>query len=249
MTGRRTSDRRGVGPAPPASRPRAGWEADRASATVGPCRSAGQLASSSYVSLGAPLGLVWGVVLASALAAGVGASVALVGLPLLAGTLILWRWGANTERDRAGLVQVGLLSGAGEIVADFTGLVGTLVAGSHAGSTTLRAAELDLRPSYELRRGRRLGRDDPHGPGLTVVDRRDVRWRRHQHRAERLIRCDQRLVGRVSRTGGWSDGPAGQAAGRTGERDRRRVRRVSRTRFRLPGTTTHSRRRRRHSGC
>ncbi len=57
-----------------------------------------------YVSLGAPLGLVWGVVLASALAAGVGASVALVGLPVLAGTLILWRWGANTERDRAALV-------------------------------------------------------------------------------------------------------------------------------------------------
>jgi signal transduction histidine kinase len=57
-----------------------------------------------YVSLGAPLGLIWCVVLVSALAAGVGASVALVGLPVLAGTLVFWRWAANTERNRAALV-------------------------------------------------------------------------------------------------------------------------------------------------
>ncbi|HWH12307.1 MAG TPA: sensor domain-containing protein [Solirubrobacteraceae bacterium] len=57
-----------------------------------------------YVSVGALLGLLWCVVLISGLAAGIGASVALVGFPLLAVVLLVWRWAANTERDRAALV-------------------------------------------------------------------------------------------------------------------------------------------------
>ncbi|HEY5197128.1 MAG TPA: sensor domain-containing protein [Solirubrobacteraceae bacterium] len=60
---------------------------------------------SLYVSLGAPLGLFWLVVLVSALATAIASSVAVVGLPLLACVLLIWRWAANTERQRAGLVR------------------------------------------------------------------------------------------------------------------------------------------------
>jgi signal transduction histidine kinase len=60
-----------------------------------------------YVAIGGPLGLFWVVVLVSALATGLATSVALVGVPLLAGTLLVWRWGADTERQRAGLVLGG----------------------------------------------------------------------------------------------------------------------------------------------
>jgi signal transduction histidine kinase len=50
------------------------------------------------------LGLVWFIVLVTALAVGIGTAVALVGIPVLAGTVLLWRWGARTERERAALV-------------------------------------------------------------------------------------------------------------------------------------------------
>jgi hypothetical protein len=57
-----------------------------------------------YVSSGLPLGFVWFLGLTVALATGIVCLVVAVGLPLLAGTLHLWRWAANTERDRAALV-------------------------------------------------------------------------------------------------------------------------------------------------
>ncbi len=57
-----------------------------------------------YVVLGLPLGLAWFVVLVPALAVGIATSVVIVGVPLLALTLMFWRWGANTERERAALV-------------------------------------------------------------------------------------------------------------------------------------------------
>jgi signal transduction histidine kinase len=57
-----------------------------------------------YVSTGAPLGFVWLLGLSVALATGIACIVVVVGIPLLAGTLCVWRWGANTYRDRAALV-------------------------------------------------------------------------------------------------------------------------------------------------
>lgn len=57
-----------------------------------------------YVVLGLPIGLVWFIVLVTALAVGIGTSVVIIGVPLLALTLLVWRWGANTERERAALV-------------------------------------------------------------------------------------------------------------------------------------------------
>jgi signal transduction histidine kinase len=58
-----------------------------------------------YVSSGVPLGFLWCLGLAVALATGIACIVALVGFPLLALTFFVWRWGANTERERAGLVR------------------------------------------------------------------------------------------------------------------------------------------------
>jgi signal transduction histidine kinase len=57
-----------------------------------------------YVASGLPLGLTWFIVLAVMLALGVSLAVITVGIPLLAVTLLLWRWGADTERQRAALV-------------------------------------------------------------------------------------------------------------------------------------------------
>ena len=57
-----------------------------------------------YVASGVPLGIVWLVVLVTLLALGVGLAIVIVGFPILAFSLLLWRWGANTERERAALV-------------------------------------------------------------------------------------------------------------------------------------------------
>jgi signal transduction histidine kinase len=57
-----------------------------------------------YVALALPLGFTWLVVLAVMLSVGVSLSILTVGIPLLAFTLLLWRWGADTERQRAALV-------------------------------------------------------------------------------------------------------------------------------------------------
>jgi hypothetical protein len=57
-----------------------------------------------YVTAGVPLGLAWLIVLLTALAVGIATAVVIVGLPLLAATLVLVQWGANTERERAALV-------------------------------------------------------------------------------------------------------------------------------------------------
>jgi signal transduction histidine kinase len=57
-----------------------------------------------YIFLGAPLGLLWFVGLVTAIAVGIATSVVIVGIPMLAVTLLLWRWGANVERERAALV-------------------------------------------------------------------------------------------------------------------------------------------------
>jgi signal transduction histidine kinase len=59
----------------------------------------------AYVAVGAPLGLLWFVVLVTALAVGVSLVVVMVGVPILALTLLMWRWGANLERERAALVR------------------------------------------------------------------------------------------------------------------------------------------------
>jgi hypothetical protein len=57
-----------------------------------------------YVSAGLPLGLAWGIGLNVALAVGVSLAIVTVGIPLLAITMLIWRWGADTERQRAALV-------------------------------------------------------------------------------------------------------------------------------------------------
>ena len=57
-----------------------------------------------YVASGLPLGIAWLTVLITVLALGVGLAVVIVGIPILAASLVLWRWGANTERERAALV-------------------------------------------------------------------------------------------------------------------------------------------------
>src|SRR5215211_2989124 len=57
-----------------------------------------------YVATGLPLGIAWLVVLVTLLALGFGLALIMCGIPILAVTLLLWRWGANTERERAALV-------------------------------------------------------------------------------------------------------------------------------------------------
>lgn len=57
-----------------------------------------------YVAPSAPLGLAWLIVLATLVSLGVALTVVLIGIPLLAFTLQLCRWGASTERARAALV-------------------------------------------------------------------------------------------------------------------------------------------------
>ena len=57
-----------------------------------------------YVAAGLPLGLGWLITLCVLLAVGVSTAVVTIGLPVLAFTLVLWRWGADTERQRAALV-------------------------------------------------------------------------------------------------------------------------------------------------
>jgi signal transduction histidine kinase len=56
------------------------------------------------VSAGLPLGFAWCLALSVALAVGIATSVVIVGIPLLAVTLIVVHWGANTERERAAMV-------------------------------------------------------------------------------------------------------------------------------------------------
>jgi signal transduction histidine kinase len=53
---------------------------------------------------GAVLGTIWLTVLLTALAVGLSTAVVIVGVPILAATMLVWRWGANTERERAALV-------------------------------------------------------------------------------------------------------------------------------------------------
>ena len=57
-----------------------------------------------YVASGLPLGIVWLVLLVTLLCVGLSLALITVGVPILAIALILWRWGANTERERAALV-------------------------------------------------------------------------------------------------------------------------------------------------
>ena len=57
-----------------------------------------------YVTSGFLVGIFWFTVLVPVIAVGVGTAVVFVGLPLLALALLFWRWGANTERQRAALV-------------------------------------------------------------------------------------------------------------------------------------------------
>jgi signal transduction histidine kinase len=57
-----------------------------------------------YVAGGLPLGVTWLVVLAVLLSVGVSLAILTVGIPLLALTMMIWRWGADTERQRAALV-------------------------------------------------------------------------------------------------------------------------------------------------
>jgi signal transduction histidine kinase len=57
-----------------------------------------------YVSAGLPLGLAWCIALNVLLALGISLAIVTIGIPLLAFTMVLWRWGADTERQRAALV-------------------------------------------------------------------------------------------------------------------------------------------------
>jgi signal transduction histidine kinase len=56
------------------------------------------------VTAGLPLGFTWGLVLAIAFTVGIATSIVIVGIPLLAVTLIVVHLGANTERERAAMV-------------------------------------------------------------------------------------------------------------------------------------------------
>jgi signal transduction histidine kinase len=57
-----------------------------------------------YVATGLPLGIAWCVGLNVMLAVGISLAIVTIGIPLLAITMLLWRWGADTERQRAALV-------------------------------------------------------------------------------------------------------------------------------------------------
>src|SRR5215211_932479 len=57
-----------------------------------------------YVATGLPLGIAWCVGLNVMLAVGISLAIVTIGIPLLAITMLLWRWGADTERERAALV-------------------------------------------------------------------------------------------------------------------------------------------------
>jgi signal transduction histidine kinase len=57
-----------------------------------------------YVATGFPLGLAWLIALVTLISVGVALVLITVGIPILFFTLLLVRWGANTERERAALV-------------------------------------------------------------------------------------------------------------------------------------------------
>ncbi len=57
-----------------------------------------------YVAGGLPLGIAWFTFLVTALSVGLSLAIVTIGIPVLAVTLLIWRWGANTERQRAALV-------------------------------------------------------------------------------------------------------------------------------------------------
>ena len=57
-----------------------------------------------YVAAGLPLGIAWFTFLVTALSVGLSLAIVTIGIPVLAVTLLIWRWGANTERQRAALV-------------------------------------------------------------------------------------------------------------------------------------------------
>ena len=57
-----------------------------------------------YVAGGLPLGIAWFTFLVTALSVGLSLAIVTIGIPVLAVTLLIWRWGANTERERAALV-------------------------------------------------------------------------------------------------------------------------------------------------
>ena len=57
-----------------------------------------------YVASGLPLGVAWLTVLVTLLCVGICLALITVGIPILAVSLLLWRWGADTERERAALV-------------------------------------------------------------------------------------------------------------------------------------------------
>jgi signal transduction histidine kinase len=56
-----------------------------------------------YVASALPLGIAWLAVLVTLLAVGISTAVITVGIPILAVTLLIWQWGADTERQRAAL--------------------------------------------------------------------------------------------------------------------------------------------------
>lgn len=53
-----------------------------------------------FILLSFVLGLFWFVALVTLLSTGIGTAITLIGLPLLAGTLVFWVWGARLERAR-----------------------------------------------------------------------------------------------------------------------------------------------------
>jgi signal transduction histidine kinase len=57
-----------------------------------------------YVIGGLMLAAIWITVLSTLLSLGVGLLIVMVGIPILAVTLLIWRWGADRERERASLV-------------------------------------------------------------------------------------------------------------------------------------------------
>src|SRR4051812_11696043 len=56
-----------------------------------------------YVATALPLGIAWLTVLVTLLAVGISTAVVTIGIPILAATVLVWRWGADTERQRAAL--------------------------------------------------------------------------------------------------------------------------------------------------
>ncbi|MEA2303706.1 MAG: hypothetical protein QOH43_986 [Solirubrobacteraceae bacterium] len=83
-------------------------------------RAAQAWADFVYLTSGFWLGILWLALLVTLISVGVGTSVVFVGIPILAVSMLLWRWGADRERERAALVLGAPIPGAHRPLAGAT---------------------------------------------------------------------------------------------------------------------------------